>query len=177
MHQLQNGLGLRQVLEQMQTHIHKFGSWRQRGLTGSLGAEQNLPPPGSTEQPLSPADFQAEKIIRTGNHGPGMQRHPHPQFPDRAPILIGQELLDLQATAQWVTGFKYGKKAVPGMLDHLSAMTFNRSSDNLVMPAEGGVSLRRILLPDLSRVLDISKQDNRQFKGHMVIIRDRIKSV
>jgi hypothetical protein len=95
--QPENLLRLVQVFEYMETQVFQDGTLgkRQRGVFQS-GRDHDLAAPGRRHEPRGPVGRRA--VVVAGNllRLPGVQPHPHPEFPDFFPTLRLQLFLDFE---------------------------------------------------------------------------------
>ncbi len=106
----------------MIAQVVQIGAGRQGRRARQLAGQQNLSAPGGGEQPRCATYFQAKVIGLAPAGRAGVQRNPHPKFPDLAPILRCQPPLDFERACERLSAFKNGEEAIAHVLDDLPAM-------------------------------------------------------
>jgi hypothetical protein len=95
-----------------------------------------------------------------------VQRHPHQQRPDRAPVLRLQRLLTCQRSGYGIRrGGKCRAERIADRLEDMPAMRRDYILQNLIMSTKRDAHRRWLLFPTPSRALNIGEQEGDRAAG------------
>ena len=159
---LENVLGFAKIAQPVLAEVSQLHAVRQRvanQVAGGLGHD-HLPASGRGQQPGQPVEGRSQVVALVRFRGAGVERHPHGERPELAPILGHERPLRGDGGSQGVGSGGEGR--LDGVADRLEPDAVV-GGDGLV--EQGEVALHRaehgrcVLLPTPGAPLDVGEQE------------------
>jgi hypothetical protein len=161
--ELVHPLWLQQISEAVLAEIAEFGPGR-KGVAGeelNRRGEQDLPTVTGPQQPSKAVERSGEVVASlVWRRFPGVQRHPHPERTDLAPILYKECPLSIESGRNGLRGRrKGGLHRIPDGLEVGPPMRLDRGIEQGNVTLDCSCHRLPVPLPERSAALDVGEEE------------------